>query len=169
MVRWWPLINFLNYSKVYNNLSICINDFIRLNVRPLSDDEQRLNVPKVISCNEHKREVTVLQNVANKLIDRVFTFDKVCFYLHYDLLTGLCVFYRWFLFLNIHFLCCFLSYPRFLGPKHSKGLYSSRQFRQLLMKSLRDSTALSLHMGRQALEKHIQWRVGWGTRYRLVI
>lgn len=45
--------------------------------RPLSEDEQRMNVPRVISCNEHKREVTVLQNVANKQVDRVFTFDKV--------------------------------------------------------------------------------------------
>ncbi|KAK0585310.1 hypothetical protein LWI29_026650 [Acer saccharum] len=48
-------------------------------IRPLSEDEQRLNVPRVVSCNEHKREVTVLQNVANKQVDRVFTFDKVSF------------------------------------------------------------------------------------------
>lgn len=34
-------------------------------------------MPKVISCNEHKREVTVLQNIANKQLDRAFTFDKV--------------------------------------------------------------------------------------------
>lgn len=47
------------------------------NSRPLSDDEQRLNVQKVIQCNEQKREVTVLQSLANKQIDRVFTFDKV--------------------------------------------------------------------------------------------
>lgn len=46
-------------------------------IRPLSEDEQRSNVPKVITCNEHKREVTVLQSVANKPVDRVFTFDKV--------------------------------------------------------------------------------------------
>ncbi|TXG69796.1 hypothetical protein EZV62_004731 [Acer yangbiense] len=45
--------------------------------RTLSEDEQRLNVSRVVSCNEHKREVTVLQNVANKLVDRVFNFDKV--------------------------------------------------------------------------------------------
>lgn len=36
-----------------------------------------MNVPRVIACNEHKREVTVLQNIANKQVDRVFTFDKV--------------------------------------------------------------------------------------------
>lgn len=53
-----------------------INDLTTL-VRPLSDEEQRSNVQKGISCNEHKREVTVLQSVANKQIDRVFTFDKV--------------------------------------------------------------------------------------------
>lgn len=45
--------------------------------RPLSDDEQRANVPKVVTCNENKREVTVLQGLANKQVDRVFTFDKV--------------------------------------------------------------------------------------------
>lgn len=48
-----------------------------LMIRPLSEDEQRANVPKVITCNEHKREVTVLQSVANKQVDRAFTFDKV--------------------------------------------------------------------------------------------
>ena len=36
-------------------------------------------MPKVISCNEHKREVSVSQNLANKQVDRIFTFDKVCF------------------------------------------------------------------------------------------
>uniref|UniRef100_A0A1U7WDR5 Kinesin-like protein n=1 Tax=Nicotiana sylvestris TaxID=4096 RepID=A0A1U7WDR5_NICSY len=45
--------------------------------RPLNDDEQRINVPKAITCNESKREVSVLQNVANKQVDKVFTFDKV--------------------------------------------------------------------------------------------
>ncbi|KAK1577603.1 hypothetical protein Q3G72_023128 [Acer saccharum] len=45
--------------------------------RTLSEVEHRLNVSRVVSCNEHKREVTVLQNVANKQVDRVFTFDKV--------------------------------------------------------------------------------------------
>ncbi|KAF9593584.1 hypothetical protein IFM89_024218, partial [Coptis chinensis] len=45
--------------------------------RPLNDDEQRLNIPKVISCNEQRREITVLQSIANKQVDRAFTFDKV--------------------------------------------------------------------------------------------
>ncbi|XP_044495874.1 kinesin-like protein KIN-5B [Mangifera indica] len=54
-----------------------VNVQVLLRCRPLSDDEERLNVPRVVSCNEHKREVTVMQNVANKQIDRVFTFDKV--------------------------------------------------------------------------------------------
>lgn len=47
------------------------------NVRPLNDDEQRS--PQVISCNELRREVSVLQSVANKQVDRIFSFDKVCF------------------------------------------------------------------------------------------
>ncbi|EEF29376.1 kinesin-like protein KIN-5B [Ricinus communis] len=50
-----------------------VNVQVLLRCRPLSDEEQRTNVPKVISCNDHKREVTVLQ----KQVDRVFTFDKV--------------------------------------------------------------------------------------------
>ncbi|KAK7853037.1 kinesin-like protein kin-5b [Quercus suber] len=52
---------------------------VLLRCRPLNDDEIRSNVPRVISCNEHKREVTVIQNLANKQVDRAFTFDKVCF------------------------------------------------------------------------------------------
>ncbi|XP_021819053.1 kinesin-like protein KIN-5B [Prunus avium] len=54
-----------------------VNVQVLLRCRPLSDDEQRLNVQKVISCNEHKREVTVLQSLNNKQVDRVFTFDRV--------------------------------------------------------------------------------------------
>lgn len=46
--------------------------------RPLNDDEQRLNVQKVISCNEQKNEVTVIQGMMNKQVDKTFTFDKVC-------------------------------------------------------------------------------------------
>lgn len=40
----------------------------------------------VISCNELRREVTAIQNIANKQIDRTFAFDKVqsllCFFCH---------------------------------------------------------------------------------------
>ncbi|PON72836.1 Kinesin-like protein [Parasponia andersonii] len=54
-----------------------VNVQVLLRCRPLSDEEQKSNVQRVISCNEHKKEVTVFQNVANKQIDRLFTFDKV--------------------------------------------------------------------------------------------
>lgn len=54
-----------------------VNVQVLLRCRPLNDEEQRLNVPRVISCNEHKREVAVLQSVANKQVDKVFSFDKV--------------------------------------------------------------------------------------------
>lgn len=54
-----------------------VNIQVLLRCRPLSDEEQKCNVPKVITCNEHKREVTILQNVANKQVDKLFTFDKV--------------------------------------------------------------------------------------------
>lgn len=50
---------------------------VLLRCRPLNEDELRANIPQVISCNEQRREVTVLQNVASKQIDRTFTFDKV--------------------------------------------------------------------------------------------
>ncbi|KAJ0962271.1 hypothetical protein J5N97_030099 [Dioscorea zingiberensis] len=45
--------------------------------RPLSDEERRLNVQKVISCNEQKKEVIFLQNAANKQVEKTFLFDKV--------------------------------------------------------------------------------------------
>lgn len=45
--------------------------------RPLSEDEIRLHTPVVISCNEGRREVSAIQNIANKQIDRTFAFDKV--------------------------------------------------------------------------------------------
>ncbi|XP_060968909.1 kinesin-like protein KIN-5B [Cannabis sativa] len=54
-----------------------VNVQVLLRCRPLSDEEAKSNVQRVISCNEQKKEVTVLQNVANKQIDRLFTFDKV--------------------------------------------------------------------------------------------
>ncbi|XP_071719982.1 kinesin-like protein KIN-5B [Rutidosis leptorrhynchoides] len=54
-----------------------VNIQVLLRCRPLSEDEQKCNVPKVITCNEHKREVSILQNVANKQVDKIFTFDKV--------------------------------------------------------------------------------------------
>lgn len=42
-----------------------------LRCRPFNEDEQRANAQTAISCNEQRKEVTVLQK------DRVFTFDKV--------------------------------------------------------------------------------------------
>ncbi|KAL0896844.1 hypothetical protein Bca101_080805 [Brassica carinata] len=50
-----------------------VNVQVLLRCRPLSEDEQKSNVTRVISCNELRKEV----NVANKQVDRVFTFDKV--------------------------------------------------------------------------------------------
>ncbi|KAL2250547.1 kinesin-like protein KIN-5B [Sesamum indicum] len=54
-----------------------VNVQVLLRCRPLTEDEQRSNVPMVVTCNDIKREVTVLQSVASKQVDRVFTFDKV--------------------------------------------------------------------------------------------
>ncbi|ESQ52380.1 hypothetical protein EUTSA_v10016170mg [Eutrema salsugineum] len=54
-----------------------VNVQVILRCRPLSEEEQKSNVPRVISCNEQRKEVNVLHSVANKQVDRVFTFDKV--------------------------------------------------------------------------------------------
>ena len=44
--------------------------------RPLNEEEQRANVQSAVSCNDVKREVTVLNSLF-KQPDRTFTFDKV--------------------------------------------------------------------------------------------
>ncbi|XP_047962855.1 kinesin-like protein KIN-5B [Salvia hispanica] len=54
-----------------------MNVQVLLRCRPLTDDEQRLNMPYAITCNDSKREVTVSQTVGSKHVDRIFTFDKV--------------------------------------------------------------------------------------------
>ncbi|KAJ0978435.1 hypothetical protein J5N97_013909 [Dioscorea zingiberensis] len=54
-----------------------VNVQVLLRCRPLSEDELRVNTPAVISCNELRREITAIQNIANKQIDRTFAFDKV--------------------------------------------------------------------------------------------
>ena len=38
----------------------------------------RLHTPVVITCNDNRREVSAIQHIANKQIDRTFAFDKVC-------------------------------------------------------------------------------------------
>ncbi|MQM17248.1 hypothetical protein Taro_050219 [Colocasia esculenta] len=54
-----------------------VNIQVLLRCRPLSDDERRSNTPVVISCNEHRKEVSAIQSIANKQIDRTFVFDRV--------------------------------------------------------------------------------------------
>ncbi|XP_015874209.3 kinesin-like protein KIN-5D [Ziziphus jujuba] len=54
-----------------------VNVQVLVRCRPLSEDETRLHTPVVISCNESRREVCAVQNIANKQIDRTFAFDKV--------------------------------------------------------------------------------------------
>ncbi|KAL3518285.1 hypothetical protein ACH5RR_020874 [Cinchona calisaya] len=54
-----------------------VNVQVIVRCRPLSDDEARLHTPVVISCNENRREISAVQNIANKQIDRTFAFDKV--------------------------------------------------------------------------------------------
>ncbi|TVU47517.1 hypothetical protein EJB05_07121 [Eragrostis curvula] len=53
-----------------------VNVQVVLRCRPLSEDEQRSNVQSAISCNDTKREVTVLHSLF-KQADKTFTFDKV--------------------------------------------------------------------------------------------
>ncbi|XP_052185435.1 kinesin-like protein KIN-5D [Diospyros lotus] len=54
-----------------------VNIQVIVRCRPLSEDEQRLRTQSVISCNENRKEVSAVQNIANKQIDRNFLFDKV--------------------------------------------------------------------------------------------
>ncbi|KAK2997456.1 hypothetical protein RJ639_024521 [Escallonia herrerae] len=54
-----------------------VNVQVIVRCRPLSDDEVRVHTPVVITCNDHRREVAAVQNIANKQIDRTFMFDKV--------------------------------------------------------------------------------------------
>ncbi|KAL2629027.1 hypothetical protein R1flu_013713 [Riccia fluitans] len=54
-----------------------VNVQVLLRCRPFSEEELKSNAPQVISCYDHRREVTVCQNIASKQIDRTFTFDKV--------------------------------------------------------------------------------------------
>ncbi|EPS68865.1 hypothetical protein M569_05900, partial [Genlisea aurea] len=54
-----------------------VNVQVILRCRPLNEDEVRLHTPVAISCNENKREVIAVQNIANKQIDKTFLFDKV--------------------------------------------------------------------------------------------
>ncbi|XP_051131910.1 kinesin-like protein KIN-5D [Andrographis paniculata] len=54
-----------------------VNVQVIVRCRPLSEDEVRLRTPAVVSCNENRREVCAVQNIANKQIDRTFVFDKV--------------------------------------------------------------------------------------------
>ncbi|CAK9161854.1 unnamed protein product [Ilex paraguariensis] len=54
-----------------------VNVQVIVRCRPLNEDEVRLHTPVVVSCNENRREVSAIQNIANKQIDRTFLFDKV--------------------------------------------------------------------------------------------
>ncbi|XP_012838663.1 PREDICTED: 125 kDa kinesin-related protein [Erythranthe guttata] len=54
-----------------------VNVQVIVRCRPLSDDEIKVHTPVVISCNDNRREVCAVQNIANKQIDRTFLFDKV--------------------------------------------------------------------------------------------
>ncbi|XP_058199652.1 kinesin-like protein KIN-5D [Rhododendron vialii] len=54
-----------------------VNVQVIVRCRPLNEDELRLHTPVVITCNENRREVSAVQNIANKQIDRTFLFDKV--------------------------------------------------------------------------------------------
>ncbi|KAL5209439.1 hypothetical protein ABZP36_005062 [Zizania latifolia] len=53
-----------------------VNVQVVLRCRPLSEEEQKSNVQSAISCNDLKREVTVLHSLF-KQTDKTFTFDRV--------------------------------------------------------------------------------------------
>ncbi|KAL9322822.1 hypothetical protein ACSQ67_010875 [Phaseolus vulgaris] len=67
--------NSSTHSKYDKDKGVNVQVLVRC--RPLSEDEMRLHTPVVISCNEGRREVSAVQSIANKQIDRTFAFDKV--------------------------------------------------------------------------------------------
>ncbi|KAM5560023.1 kinesin-like protein KIN-5B [Rosa sericea] len=67
----------LDWNSNHKDKDKEVNVQVVLRCRPLSDEEQKSHVQKVVSCNEQKREVTVLHSLNNKPVDKVFTFDKV--------------------------------------------------------------------------------------------
>ncbi|WCJ41148.1 P-loop containing nucleoside triphosphate hydrolases superfamily protein [Euphorbia peplus] len=67
----------LNSSNKHDNKEKGVNVQVIVRCRPLSDDELRVHTPVVVSCNEGRREVAAIQNIANKQIDRTFLFDRV--------------------------------------------------------------------------------------------
>lgn len=64
-----------NSSK--NDREKGVNVQVIVRCRPLNEDEKKLQIPVVITCNEIRREVSAAQLIANKQIDRTFTFDRV--------------------------------------------------------------------------------------------
>ncbi|KAI5061018.1 hypothetical protein GOP47_0023523 [Adiantum capillus-veneris] len=64
-------------SADYKEKDKGVNVQVLLRCRPFNDDEVRTSAPQVVSCNEHRREVSVNLNIAAKQVDRTFTFDKV--------------------------------------------------------------------------------------------
>ncbi|CAL0334066.1 unnamed protein product [Lupinus luteus] len=66
-----------NFSNHKNDKDKGVNVQVLVRCRPLSEDESRVNTPVVISCNEGRREVSAVHNIANKQIDKNFAFDKV--------------------------------------------------------------------------------------------
>ncbi|XP_078179140.1 kinesin-like protein KIN-5A isoform X1 [Carex rostrata] len=64
-----------NSSKYDKEKGVNVQVLVRC--RPLSEEEARVNTPVVISCNERRREVSAVQIIANKQIDKLFNFDKV--------------------------------------------------------------------------------------------
>ncbi|XP_020214871.1 kinesin-like protein KIN-5D [Cajanus cajan] len=67
--------NSSGHSKFDKDKGVNVQVLVRC--RPLGEDEARLHTPIVISCNEGRREVSAVQSIANKQIDRTFAFDKV--------------------------------------------------------------------------------------------
>lgn len=64
-------------SRSRNDRDRGVNVQIFLRCRQLSEEEERVNTHVVMSCNENRREVCIVQCIVNKHIDRTFNFDEV--------------------------------------------------------------------------------------------
>lgn len=93
-----------------------VNVQVILRCRPLSEEEQKSNVPRVISCNEMRREVNVLHSVANKQVDRLFNFDKVGLFNFFFSFSLMILHFRFDSFWSLMVLnVCF--FKKVFGPK----------------------------------------------------
>ncbi|KAM0940383.1 putative plus-end-directed kinesin ATPase [Dioscorea sansibarensis] len=106
-------------SSLYPNMASrqekekAVNVQVLLRCRPFSEDEKRNNAPKVVTCNDSQREVSVSQTIAGKQFVRVFTFDKVVLF---SVLKTPVDLYPLRFISEFDFFLCTIAYYMVFGP-----------------------------------------------------